>query len=258
MTIQEMKRRKQKWGYTYPQIAELSGVPVETVQKIFEGERENIEYRIWNAVEEAFREKMVVMEAAAAYEVKRKPGSYTTEDYWNLPDDQRVELIDGYFYDMAAPTTYHQLIAAEVHRQIANHIIECGGSCTPFISPVDVQLDGDDKTMIQPDVVIVCDPAKIVRRNIIGAPDFVLEVVSPGTKRRDYIVKLAKYESAKVREYWIVDPYTKKVLVYFLEGEGEVAIYPIDAEIPVRIFGGELLLKFAQIARWAEQEGDSL
>lgn len=121
---------------------------------------------------------------------------------------------------------------------------------------MDVQLDSDEKTMIQPDVVIVCAPSKIVRRNIIGAPDFVLEVVSPGTKRRDYIVKLAKYEQAKVREYWIVDSYTKKVLVYFLERGGEVAIYPIDAEIPVHIFGGELVLDFKRIAQWADKEWD--
>ncbi len=157
---------------------------------------------------------------------------------------------------MAAPTTFHQLMAGEVHRQIANHIIDRNGSCMPFISPVDVQLDSDEKTMIQPDVVIVCDSHKIVRRNIIGAPDFVLEVVSPGTKRRDYIVKLAKYERAKVREYWIVDPYTKKVLVYFLEGEGEITIYPIDARIPVQIFGGELVLDFGRIAQWAERDWD--
>ncbi len=254
MTIQEMKRRKQEWGYTDFQIAELSGVPLETVQKIFAGETKNIEYRIWNAVENAFREKMVVMETAAAYEVRHKPGSYTIEDYRELPDDQRVELIDGYFYDMAAPTTFHQMMAGEVYRQVANHIIDRNGDCTTFISPVDVQLDSDEKTMIQPDVVIVCDPQKIVRRNIIGAPDFVLEVVSPGTKRRDYIVKLAKYEHAKVREYWIVDPYTKKVLVYFLEGEGEITIYPIDARIPVRIFGGELVLDFGRIAQWAERD----
>lgn len=256
MTIQEMERRKQEWGYTYTQIAELSDIPLETVRKIFEGNAENVEYRVWDALENAFRDKMVVKEASAAYEVKRKPGSYTIEDYWDLPDDLRVELIDGYFYDMAAPTTFHQLMAAEVHRQIANHILDRDGACTPFISPVDVQLDSDEKTMIQPDVVIVCDPSKIVRRNIIGAPDFVLEVVSPGTKRRDYIVKLAKYEQAKVREYWIVDSYTKKVLVYFLEGEGEVAVYPIDAEIPVHIFGGELVLDFKRIAQWADKEWD--
>lgn len=108
--------------------------------------------------------------------------------------------------------------------------------------------------MIQPDVVIVCKLEQIVRRNIIGAPDFVLEVISPGTKRRDYIMKLFKYEHAGVQEYWIVDPYKKRVMVYFFESEVSPMIYPIDAEIPVSIYEGKLVLKFQQIAKWADQE----
>ncbi len=255
MKFQEMKRRKEEWGYTCFQIAELSGVPLDTVQKIFEeGKTENVEYGVWNAVENAFRDKMVVKEEAAAYKVSRHPGAYTVEDYWDLPDEQRVELIDGYFYDMAAPTTFHQLMAGEVYRQVANYIIDHDGACTPFISPVDVQLDNDEKTMIRPDVVIVCKPEQIIRRNILGAPDFVLEVISPGTKRRDYVIKLAKYANAKVREYWIVDPYMKRVLVYFFEGDVYPMIYPIDAEIPVNIYDGKLVLDFKQIARWTNEE----
>ena len=119
----------------------------------------------------------------------------------------------------AAPNTFHQLIAGELYRQIANYIVEQDGACTPFISPVDVQLDNDEKTMLQPDIAIVCNPGQIVRRNIMGAPDFVLEVISPGSRRKDYIIKLHKYEDAGVREYWLVDPNQKVVLVYFFEDE---------------------------------------
>lgn len=253
MTIQEMKEIKQERGYSYAQIAELSGVPLGTVQKIFNGETKNPRYDTIIALTKVFREPMVVLETSA-YGVENPPGSYTIDDYRALPDEQRVELIDGYFYDMAAPTTFHQLMAGEVYRQIANYIMDEGGACTPFISPIDVQLDNDEKTMIQPDVVIVCKPEQIVRRNIIGAPDFVLEVISPGTRRRDYIMKLFKYEHAGVREYWIVDPYKKRVMVYFFESEVSPMIYPIDAEIPVSIYEGKLVLKFQQIAKWADQE----
>lgn len=253
MTLQEMKQMKQEHGYSDSHIAELSGIPVETVQKIFEGQTEGIGYHIWQAVEDVFVDKRMMREGAAAYGVPKKQGSYTVEDYRALPDERRVELIDGYIYDMAAPTTFHQLMAGELYRQIANFILDYKGACTPFISPVDVQLDNDEKTMIQPDVVIVCNPEQIVRRNILGAPDFVLEVISPGTSRRDYIIKLAKYENAKVREYWVVDPYKKRVLVYFFKGEVSPAIYPIDAEIPVNIFDGKLVLKFERIAQWAEE-----
>lgn len=255
MTIQEMKEKKNAWGYSYAQIAELSGIPLGTVQKIFNGETQNPRYDTIQALMRIFKEPMVVMESSAAYTVERRPGQYTIEDYRALPDEQRVELIDGYFYEMAAPTTFHQLMAGELYRQIANYIIDHKGACTPFISPVDVQLDNDEKTMIQPDVIIVCDTNQIIRRNIVGAPDFVLEVISPGTKRRDYIVKLGKYEAAGVKEYWIVDPYEKRVLVYFLEEkESTPTIYPLDADIPVNIYGGKLVLKFQQIVLWADQE----
>ena len=164
-----------------------------------------------------------------------------------------MELIDGVFYDMTAPATFHQLMAGELHRQISNFIIEQKGDCVPFISPVDVQLDNDDRTMVEPDVVIVCNPDQIIRRCILGAPDFVLEVISPSTKRKDYTIKLAKYQNAGVREYWLVDPYQKVVLVYFFEDETYPVIYPIDGDIPVNIYEGKLVLSFARIGEWANQ-----
>lgn len=255
MTVEEMRQKKREKGYTYAQISELSGVPLGTVQKIFNGETENPRYDTIRALEKLFEEtEPMMIREEAAYYVDKQPGRYTIEDYRSLPDDQRVELIDGYFYNMAAPTTFHQLIAGEIHRQIANYIMDGDGACTPFISPVDVQLNRDEKTMLQPDVVIVCDESQIVTRNIIGAPDFVLEVVSPGTRRKDYLIKLHKYEGAGVREYWLVDPYQRVVIVYFFENEACPAIYPIDADIPVNIYEGELVLKFRHIAKWVEQQ----
>ena len=159
MTINEMKEKKKEKGYTYAQMSVLSGVPLGTIQKIFSGETESPRYDTLQALEQLFSEKSTVCEETS-YQAGRN-GSYTLDDYYALPDEQRVELIDGYFYDMSAPTFHHQSIGGEIYRQIANYILERKGSCRPFIAPVDVQLDCDNKTMVQPDVGIICDTSKI-------------------------------------------------------------------------------------------------
>ena len=107
-----------------------------------------------------------------------------------------------------------------------------------MIAPLDVQLDRDDRTMVQPDVLVVCDRSKVVRRCVYGAPDFVVEILSPSTWEKDMYVKLGKYESAGVREYWIVDPKKKRVLVYDFEHTDFPALYTFTDQIPVGIFDG--------------------
>ena len=263
MTMEEMKEWKRRKGYTYAQISELSGVPLGTVQKIFSGETENPRYETILALQsffmldrageqEKYPEDDRVCESSALYAAKR-PGEYTIDDYRALPEERRVELIDGCFYDMAAPSAVHQMISGEIHRQIANYIYDRGGACTPIISPVDVQLDRDDKTMVQPDVIIVCNRDQIVYRNVIGAPDFVVEVVSPSSRRKDYLLKMNKYENAGVREYWLVDMKAKVVLVFFFESESCPAIYPLGDQIPVNIYDGELVIRFERMAAWVEE-----
>ena len=256
MTISEMKQRKQEMGYSYALISERSGVPISTIQKIFHGETVSPRYETLQALEKALKESVdaqpaLVRETPLRYradsdgpedEKYPRQGSYTIEDYYALPDDQRVELIDGVFYDMASPVSLHQLIAGEVYRQIANFILDNGGACTVFIAPLDVQLDCDNRTMVQPDVMILCDDEKNTNKNIYGAPDFVLEVISPSTKRKDCFLKLQKYMDAGVREYWILDPYKEKVMIYFFEEDAFPLICGLDKPIPVRIYHGELAI----------------
>ncbi len=217
MTIQEMKEKKREKGYSYALMSELSGVPLGTIQKIFSGETVSPRYDTIQALEGLFRDSPMVCEESAAYQVNSRhtQGSYTIDDYRALPEEQRVELIDGYFYDMAAPTPLHQRIAGEVYRQIANFVMERDGSCIPLISPIDTQLDCDEKTMVQPDVAILCQNDKVKTWGVYGAPDFVLEVISPSTRRKDYTKKLSKYMAAGVREYWILDAYQQKLIAYF-------------------------------------------
>ncbi|MGN0424804.1 MAG: Uma2 family endonuclease [Acetatifactor sp.] len=252
MTIQEMREKKREKGYTYAQMAELSGVPLGTIQKIFSGETESPRYDTLQSLEQLFLEVPYVQEEAF-YQADRN-GHFTVDDYRALPDERRVELIDGYFYDMASPTFRHQLIGGEVYRQIANYIMEKGGSCRPFIAPVDVQLDCDERTMLQPDVGIICDTSKIKEWGIYGAPDFLLEVISPSTKKKDYTKKLVKYMEAGVREYWILDPIQKRLMVYFFESEVYPVIYGLDQPVPVGIYNGELSIDFTNIAKWIETD----
>ena len=184
-------------------------------------------------------------EAAAFYWPRQ--GEYTLDDYYALPDEQRVELIDGVIYDMASPSTGHQGILSEVSWMITNYIKGKKGKCKSFFAPLDVQLDCDNKTMVQPDLIIICDQNQITEKCIKGAPDFVLEILSKSTRRRDCFLKLHKYENAGVREYWMIDPERKRVVVYFFERDDIPVIYGIADQIPVGIFDGELVIDFTEM-----------
>ena len=226
MTIEEMKQRKKELGYSNAQLAELSGVPLGTVQKIFGGATTAPRYETLRLLEgvlsetpappprQVYRpigydESTRVRESRFRYFAK-KQGEYTVDDYYHLPKDKRFELIDGVLYDMSAPSSPHQLVGGYIYAQIFNYIIGKKGTCVPMIAPVDVQLDQDDKTMVQPDVLIVCDRDIVIRRCVYGAPDFVAEVLSPSTKKKDIYIKTQKFANAGVREYWMVDPDKQK------------------------------------------------
>lgn len=172
---------------------------------------------------------------------------YTIEDYYALSEERRVELIDGVIYDMDVPTLVHQMICLEIGVKLDSYIQRNKGKYFVFISPCDVQLDCDNKTMVQPDVFVVCNKDKINIKYLYGAPDFVIEILSPSTRKKDMTLKLAKYSEAGVREYWIVDPKKKRIMVYDLENEELPVIYTFKDEVPVAIFGGKCKVNFAEI-----------
>ena len=257
MTIEEMKNRKRELGYTNQDIAEKTGIPLSTVQKIFSGATSAPRRETICALEQLLRprfsydtlpqpEPSAVRESASAYTAEKKR-LFTLEDYLALPDDQRVELIDGVFYDMAAPTTIHQSIGGFIYKKFLDFVLANKGPCYPFISPVDVQLDEDDKTVVQPDVLVVCDRNKYKNGRVFGAPDFVMEVLSPSTRKKDMQLKLHKYGNAGVREYWIVDPKKKNIIQYDLENLDTPVIYGFDATVPVLIWEGKCSVDFREL-----------
>ncbi len=238
MTIEEMKQRKKELGYSYEKISELSGVPVGTLQKIFSGETSSPRYKTIIALSNVLGDKS----STSKYE-----GEKTLDDYLALPEGTRVELIDGKFYDMAAPTTIHQSIGFEICYLLKNYVSKNGGKCVPFVAPTDVQLDCDNRTMVQPDVFVVCDRKKITRARIVGAPDLVVEVVSPTNMVTDVMIKLFKYKNAGVREYWIVYPDEKRVTVFDFEKDIGPKDYSFEDTIPVAIWDGDCKIDFSYI-----------
>ena len=144
---------------------------------------------------------------------------YTIEDIYALPDGQRAELIDGRIYNMAPPARIHQKLITELVSALHQHIRDNNGDCEVYPAPFAVFLNADDKNYVEPDISVVCDKSKLTEKGCNGAPDLIMEVVSPSTQQMDYGIKLFKYRTAGVREYWIVNPVTRIVNVYDLENE---------------------------------------
>ena len=191
----------------------------------------------------------------------RKEQRYTYADYLQWPDDARYELIDGEAFLMApAPLIEHQEIAGDVYYQLRNQLD--GQPCRPYIAPVDVRLPRKDEadtaidTVVQPDVLVVCDPAKIDRRGVRGAPDWLLEVLSPSTAAHDQIAKRRTYERAGVREYWLVHPGDRTLTVYLLDNGqyGRPEIYELKDATPIGVLPGVSIAWDALVERLPKPE----
>ncbi|MFQ6819453.1 MAG: Uma2 family endonuclease [Blautia sp.] len=169
----------------------------------------------------------------------------TIEDIYALPDGTRAELIDGQIYYMAPPSRRHQQILGSLYRKIADYIDGKQGACEVDIAPFAVFLNDDDINYVEPDISVICDKNKLTDKGCVGAPDWIIEVVSPGSRRMDYYTKLFKYRTAGVREYWLVDPDKNRILVYNFEKE-DTGEYSFSDIIHVGIYS-DLSIDFTQI-----------
>lgn len=168
----------------------------------------------------------------------REERTYTVDDIEALPDGERAELIDGKIYYMSSPSRTHQKIGGILHQTIANYIDSHNGSCEVYYAPFAVFLNNDKTNYVEPDILVICDPSKIDEKGCHGAPDWVIEIVSPSSTSMDYLIKPNKYLNAGVREYWIVDPAENLITVYGFDNEITVKHYAFGEDVPVGIYEG--------------------
>lgn len=167
----------------------------------------------------------------------RNIDTYTIEYIYALPDGERAELIDGQIYYMAPPNTRHQRMLNYINTEINMYIRKNNGECEVFPAPFAVFLNDDDMNYVEPDISVICDKNKISDKGCQGAPDWVIEIISPSSRAMDYFTKLFQYQKSGVREYWIVDPIKQRITVYFFEKE-LVEEYSFGEEVPVGIYEG--------------------
>ncbi|MBO4394869.1 MAG: Uma2 family endonuclease [Eubacterium sp.] len=280
MTLNQMFRVKFEMSLTSEEIAEGSGVPVSTVRKIFGGVTKRPRRQSMEALSDYFEKKYypevvdffhkqartehekdyaytaanpMIIRESSPYGQRRNSDFkiYTIDDYEKMPDYPRVELIDGVLYTMDSPSIPHQEVIGEMLYQIKSYIKKNNGKCQCLVAPLDVHIDlGDDTTLVQPDVMVVCDREKLkTNMRVMGAPDWVVEVLSPSTRSKDMNEKLRKYREVGVREYWMVDLKTRVVIIYRFESDRDsiAHIEKLDEPIPVGIYDGKLSIDFSEI-----------
>ncbi len=171
---------------------------------------------------------------------------YTIKDIEALPEGERAELIDGKMYMMATPTFTHQDILMWLSATIWNYLTKKKGPCKVLPAPFAVYIKDDEHNYVEPDVTVICDRDKLDEKGCHGAPDWAIEIVSPSSKTMDYIRKCALYEQAGVREYWIVDPKERSILVYNFEC-GTLKQYTFSEPVKAGIYE-DLFLDFREVA----------
>ena len=288
MTLEEMRERKRELGYSNETLAEKSGVPLATVQKVLSGTTKNPRQKTVEALAAVLQAGAVVRRPAANIVRKNNPGdierekkeepeipyevgeggfirkrvdrydpaekayvlreaaveygtsrTYTMDDIRALPEEIWAELMDGQMVFRAAPNRTHQRINGGMYYAVVSYLRETGRDCEVYIPPYGVFIWGDESEYLQPDLTVFRDHAKSAMDGCVGAPDWVIEIVSPSTRKNDYNRKLFKYREAGVKLYWIIDPMTEMTLVFQFDGNEETTgLYPFEEEIVCAIEPG--------------------
>ena len=250
MDISHLKELKKQSGFTNNQIAELSGIPLSTVNKIFSGVTANPRYATLLAIEEVLvtKEKvpftydklqeMPIMARESAVPYQYHSREYSDKDVARLEEGTRAELIKGQLYMLAAPSRMHQFLLSKIMFQIQKHIEKNKCGCHAYIAPFDVRLFGDNSTVVQPDISVICKKDLLSDRGCEGAPDWLIEVISSSNSKHDYVTKLMQYQKSGVREYWIIDPFQRMTYVYNFENPQLTDSYTYEECVPSSVLQG--------------------
>lgn len=243
MDIFDLREKKKAAGLTNQEIADLSGIPFSTINKIFSGATKNPRYSTLLAIEEVILSKsripftynensyqpMMVQESASPYMYKVR--KYQMEDIEKLEEGVRAELIKDSLYMLASPSRIHQFILSKIMFQIMSHIDKNHEKCHVYPAPFDVKLFCKDTTVVQPDISVICDTDKLTDSGCSGAPEWIIEIISESNFKHDYVTKMMLYQTAGVKEYWIVDPKETLVYVYDFENTKNSKTYSFDETI---------------------------
>jgi len=198
-------------------------------------------------------DKEVCMEAVRKGElfamVPTEDHKYTTADIEALQEGERAELVDGRMYMMASPNLNHQEILGWLHAEIFNYIREHGGKCRVLCAPFGVFIRKDDKNYLEPDISVICDKDKLDQKGCYGAPDWVIEIVSPSSRWMDYRIKLPIYQETGVREYWIIDYDRQEIMVYRLQEGTEPEKYHFFDKVSAGLYDG-FTIDFSQLLKY--------
>lgn len=181
------------------------------------------------------------------------PKEHLTIEYiYNLPEGERAELLDGKIYFMTPPKRIHQKILSFLNYKISDYISKNNGTCEVYPAPFAVFLYMDDLNYVEPDISVICDQSKLTDKGCNGSPDWIIEIVSPSSRKMDYYLKLFKYRTAGVREYWVVDPENFKVTIYNFEMD-DMHEYTFNDKIPVGIYK-DFIIDFNQYSDSAKPD----
>ena len=259
MRVDEIRIIKDYFKITDEALSELSGVPADTINGILTGKLPPTDRELallskvfetgYPKGEPAMREEALDLEYIPIFDDR-----LTVKDYYDIPDGVRCELINGRIYCLSSPVFSHQNIIGAVYISFVTFISKKKKNCKVCFAPFDVRLNS--RNLVQPDLLVVCDDNKFRNDCIHGAPDFVMEVLSPSTAGRDKREKLYLYMSSGVKEYWVVDLDNETVTVHLFDNGKTSIEYTFNDNIPVHITGDELEISISDSLKRMLQDDD--